>query len=196
MCTVRYSVKLTFLAIFSAGLSWTLLFKLYIFFLCIYIFSFVLLSVNEVEYTEQKLLRGRTSHTRLIDSAFHLSRDYKLSTGECQGKVGIITSVGWQVTLCDSMTSGLSSALEVCKLINEMRYTNRRILYYLVSHRAPGCRQHSVSDQANRLGQLGCESAVRLLLFTTTIAMYFTQPEGRYSFNRPTEGRRLSWHRH
>jgi len=37
-----------------------------------------------------------------------------MNTGICRGKGVRITSVGWQVTLCDPMTSGITSALEVC----------------------------------------------------------------------------------
>jgi len=65
-----------------------------------------------------------------VDSAFHLLRDGKMITGECQGKVGRITSAGWQVTLCAShMTSDLSSAY-LRFVLTTMRYTDRRILYF------------------------------------------------------------------
>ena len=57
-----------------------------------------------------------------------------MATGECQGKVGRITSAGWQVTLWSHMiklTSDLSSALEVCIDDDTLHKSTFTLLYLL-----------------------------------------------------------------
>jgi len=55
----------------------------------------------------------------------------------------------------------------------------------------------TAADPQTKSPDLGCESACRLLSSTITIAIYYYYSARKLILiYRPTEGRRLSWHRH